>query len=37
LRIPEQDARRAARAAFLADLKKIKALAAKTAPQRRRA
>jgi uracil-DNA glycosylase family protein len=37
LRIPEQDARRAARAAFLADLKKIKALAAKTSPQRRRA
>ena len=37
LRIPEQDARRAARAAFLADLKKIRALAAKTAPQRRRA
>jgi uracil-DNA glycosylase family protein len=37
LRIPEQDARRAARAAFLADLKKIRALAAKTSPQRRRA
>jgi uracil-DNA glycosylase family protein len=37
LRIPEQDARRAARGAFVADLKKIKALAAKTSPQRRRA
>jgi DNA polymerase len=37
LRIPEQDARRAARAAFLADLKKIKALAAKASPSRRRA
>lgn len=35
LRIPEQEARRAARAAFLADLKKIKALAAKTTPRRR--
>ncbi len=37
LRIPEQDARRAARAAFLADLKKIKARAAIKSPQRRRA
>jgi DNA polymerase len=37
LRIPEQNARRAARAAFLTDLKKIKALAAKTSAQRRRA
>lgn len=36
LRIPDQKDRRAARAAFLADLKKIKSLAAKT-PQRRRA
>ena len=35
LRIPDQDARRAARAAFLADLKKIKALAAKASPRRR--
>ncbi|HET9231932.1 MAG TPA: UdgX family uracil-DNA binding protein [Vitreimonas sp.] len=35
LRIPEQAARRAARATFLADLKKIKALAAKATPRRR--
>jgi len=34
LRIPEQDARRAARAAFLADLKRIKALAGTRAPKR---
>lgn len=36
LRIPDQDARRAARAAFLADLKRIKALGAKRAPRPRR-
>lgn len=34
LRIPEQDARRAARAAFLRDLKRIKALSEERAPKR---
>jgi uracil-DNA glycosylase len=34
LRIPEQDARRAARVAFLADLKRIKALSEGRAPKR---
>lgn len=34
LRIPEQDGRRAARAAFVADLRRIKALAQKRAPKR---
>jgi uracil-DNA glycosylase len=34
LRIPEQDARRAARAAFLKDMKRIKALAQERAPKR---
>jgi uracil-DNA glycosylase len=34
LRIPEQDARRAARAAFLKDMKRIKALAEERAPKR---
>jgi DNA polymerase len=37
LRIPDQAARRQARAAFLADLKQIKALAQKPGPPRRRA
>jgi len=34
LRIPEQDARRAARAAFLADLKRIRAMAEERTPKR---
>jgi DNA polymerase len=36
LRIPEPEARRAARAAFLKDLKRIKALAETRAPKRPR-